>query len=93
LGTSIGDIKNFNDDYVASDEEEGFMFGCFSPILCISEKQIDAKTVEDLHFGGFKRKEENDENGNQAPKSRQDVMKEIIAKSKVMKVTSLPLVS
>ena len=41
---------------------------------------MDQDTVEAAHFGGF------DEEGEQAYRSRADIMKEVIAKSKYYKV-------
>eukprot|EP01100_Stratorugosa_tubuloviscum_P000911 TRINITY_DN1201_c0_g1_i5.p1 TRINITY_DN1201_c0_g1~~TRINITY_DN1201_c0_g1_i5.p1 ORF type:complete len:904 (-),score=314.07 TRINITY_DN1201_c0_g1_i5:243-2954(-) len=72
LGTSISD-DNANDFIMdsESDEETG---------------RIDADFVKKLHFGGGYISELNDDENSKTPKTRQEIMQEIIQKSKLHKV-------
>jgi nucleolar protein 14 len=70
LGTSLSAIDDFNEEILgSSDEEEG---------------AIDASTVEQLHFGGFVPKQTEEVNDGK-PKTKKEIMQELIAKSKFYK--------
>eukprot|EP00005_Dracoamoeba_jomungandri_P000878 CAMPEP_0174251872 /NCGR_PEP_ID=MMETSP0439-20130205/1563_1 /TAXON_ID=0 /ORGANISM="Stereomyxa ramosa, Strain Chinc5" /LENGTH=807 /DNA_ID=CAMNT_0015332309 /DNA_START=23 /DNA_END=2442 /DNA_ORIENTATION=+ len=70
FGASLSTIDDFSEDiYFSSDEEEG---------------QLGADIVEQTHFGGFVRKEEDGEQ-KQEKKTRAEIMQEIITKSKFYK--------
>lgn len=50
---------------------------------------IDEEIVDEYHFGGLMRKKEDGQEGR--PKTKKEVMEEIIAKSKFYKVTLLTM--
>ncbi len=73
-GQSLGDLQDYSDedarlmdDYESDEEFKG---------------QIDKKSVQRTHFGGF---ESDEERSNDKPKTRAEIMKEVIAKSKAHK--------
>ncbi|KAI8065864.1 nucleolar protein 14 [Gongronella butleri] len=70
-GQSLADMDDFDDTGlgVSDDEDAG---------------QLDKSVVDKMHFGGFG-DEENDEAQGDRPKSKHEVMKELIAKSKMHK--------
>lgn len=71
-GQSLSTMDDFDDAGLGlSDDEE-------------EKKQMDGKIVSRLHFGGFE--DERDEGEGERHKSKHEVMKEIIAKSKMHKV-------
>lgn len=74
-GQSLAELDDFDDTGLgpSSDEEDG------------NSGQLDKKIVSQMHFGGFGDEEEQEEG---RPKSRAEIMKEIIAKSKMHKVRS-----
>ncbi|KAI8052601.1 nucleolar protein 14 [Gilbertella persicaria] len=70
-GQSLSTMDDFDDAGLGlSDEEEG-------------GKQMDRNIVSQMHFGGFD--EDAPQNDSDRPKSKNEVMKEIIAKSKMHK--------
>ncbi|OAD69877.1 hypothetical protein PHYBLDRAFT_115842 [Phycomyces blakesleeanus NRRL 1555(-)] len=71
-GQSLGDMDDFDDAglELSDDEESG---------------QLNRNIVNKMHFGGFEGDKENGEDG-ERHKSKNEVMKEIIAKSKLYKV-------
>lgn len=71
-GQSLSTMDDFDDAGLGlSDDEE-------------DKKQMDGKIVSRLHFGGFE--DERGEEEGERHKSKHEVMKEIIAKSKMHKV-------
>lgn len=71
-GQSLSTMDDFDDAGLAlSDEEE--------------DKQMDKNIVSRMHFGGFDDDEQPEEE--ERHKSKHEIMKEIIAKSKLHKVT------
>ncbi|CAO3633792.1 unnamed protein product [Cunninghamella blakesleeana] len=71
-GQSLADIDDFDDTGLALSDDE-------------DNGQLDKSIVEKMHFGGFD-DDQNDENDqSDRPKSKNEIMKEIIAKSKLHK--------
>ncbi|KAJ1927670.1 nucleolar complex protein 14 [Tieghemiomyces parasiticus] len=72
MGQSLADIDDFNEEGLRpSDDEEMDPDGA-----------IDKRTVLHAHFGGFGANEESPMENHQHKKSKQEVMRELIAKSK-----------
>lgn len=72
-GQSLADIDDFDDTGLALSDEE-------------DNGQLDRSIVNKMHFGGFDDDEQEPKDDNDRPKSKNEVMKELIAKSKMHKV-------
>ncbi|XP_022106736.1 nucleolar protein 14-like [Acanthaster planci] len=70
-GQSLADVEKFEDTQLASDDEE-------------DDGNLGAKYVAEEHFGGFltRKKAESTKEENTKPKSRQEILDEVIANSK-----------
>jgi nucleolar protein 14 len=75
-GQSLANMDDFDDAGLGLSDEEGEGRG----------GQMDGKIVSRMHFGGFDDEEQPEEDRH---KSKNEVMKEIIAKSKMHKVFTL----
>lgn len=75
-GQSLSTMDDFDDAGLGLSDDEN------------DKKQMDSKIVSRLHFGGFE-DDEAEEGEGERHKSKHEVMKEIIAKSKMHKVCVL----
>ncbi|ORZ09154.1 nucleolar protein 14 [Absidia repens] len=71
-GQSLADIDDFDDTGLALSDEE-------------DNGQLDRSIVNKMHFGGFDDDEKEAKDDTDRPKSKNEVMKELIAKSKMHK--------
>ncbi|KXS13690.1 hypothetical protein M427DRAFT_33849 [Gonapodya prolifera JEL478] len=82
------DIFNLEEDnlthYGQSLSETGFLLSKSDDESGSDDGQIDEETVHESHFGGF---DDDDDDGNgKGPKSKTDVMRQVMAKSKLHKL-------
>ena len=93
-GQSLGDMERFDDIQLSEEEmEEGVcMGGGKGSVTCMIIALAFAEDIGKTHFGGFLKKKTKQLHAgeeSESPKTRKQVLEEIVVKSKAMKVSTV----